>query len=525
MNPRDRSFYRKIAYLVAMALLLGVMFFFSRPATQDARGVKGSPGGLLAQMRAEHGLSQAQLGEIDPTSETIRLATLGMRGVAANLLWGRANEFKMKKDWTNLSATLNQLVKLQPNFIAVWRFQAWNLSYNVSVEFDDYRDRYHWVTRGIDFLMDGTEWNDRQPRLWWDIGWFIAQKIGRADEHRQYRRLFREDDEFHGRQALFHPPGRYPVLDDRDNWLVGKKWFLDTINLVDNHGASLGGLSPLLFRSDPPMTQINYSDAIQKEGVFGERALRAWNVAGKEWRDYGLHDIPTTFDTIIQLELLERDQETVDKLVAELDELTAGIREEIYQERYKALRPIEREAFETPIADRTDREHQLAADAREKLQISHKEVAARVPRPNREKAVKLAERVTELEERIGHIDRYRQIVNYAYWRLRCQVEQTPDAVDAREFTYRAEQALAAGNLPAAVDHYSEGFGKWRQVLDAHPGLLEDQTTVEDLMETIGSYRKLLDQLDQPLPDDFVLNDVISLHDKQQQMSFGPYDEP
>ncbi len=524
MNPRDRSFYRKIGYLVAMALLLPVIFYFSRPATRPARGAEGSEGGRLAQMRAEYGLSQAQLGEIDPASETIRLATLGLRGVAANLLWGRANEYKMKKDWTNLSATLNQLVKLQPNFIAVWRFQAWNLSYNVSVEFDDYRDRYHWVIRGIDFLIDGTEWNREQPRLHWDIGWFIAQKVGRADEHRQFRRLFREDDEFLRRNALFHPPDLYPVLDDRDNWLVGKQWFLGTERLVDA-GASMGGLSPLLFRSDAPMTQINYADAIQKDGVFGERALRAWNVAAQEWQQYGLQDIPTTFGTIIQLDHLERYRETVEEMRAELDELTGGIREQIYQERYKALRPIEREAFETPVADRDDRQHQLAADAREKLEISHKEVAARVPRPNREKAVELADRITELEERAQQIDRYRQITNYGYWRLRCRVEQTPDAVDAREFTYRAEQALANGNLPEAIDYYDEGFAKWRQVLDAHAALLEDQTTIEDLMETIDSYRKLLDQLDQPLPHDFILRDVMSLHDRQRQTQFGPYEGP
>ncbi len=525
MNPRDQSFYRKIAYLVAMALLLGVIFSISRPATQGTGGAGGSEGGVLAQMRSEHGLSQTHLGEIDPAGETIRLATLGLRGVAATLLWNRAHDYKTQKDWTNLSATLNQLVKLQPNFISVWQFQAWNLSYNVSVEFDDYRDRYHWVIRGIHFLMDGTEWNDRQPRLWRDIGWFIAQKIGRADEHRQFRRLFREDDEFHRRHAEYHPPDRYPVLDDRDNWLVGRQWFLDAEHLVDSAGASMGGRSPLLFRSDAPMTQINYADAIQREGVFGERALRAWNVAADEWHRFGLLDIPTTFDTIIQLDHLERHRETVEGLLAELDELTPGIREQIYQTRYEALRPIEREAFDTPPADRTERQHQLAADAQEKLQISHLEVAAHVPRANREKARKLAERITELEDHIQQIDRYRQIVNYAYWRLRCRVEQTPDAVDAREFIYRAEQALAAGNLPEAIDRYDEGFAKWRQVLDAHPGLLEDQTTIEDLMDTIGKYRELLDQLDQPLPDDFLLHDVISLHDRQQHRALGPYEGP
>ncbi len=525
MNPRDRSFYRKISYLAAMAVLLAVMFFFSRPSTPAARGAKGTEGGLLARMRAEHGLSQAQLGEIDPTSESLRLATLGMRGIAANLLWSRANEYKMKKDWTNLSATLEQLVKLQPNFISVWRFQAWNLSYNVSAEFDDYRDRYHWVIRGINFLMDGTEWNDQQPRLQWDIGWFIAQKIGRADEHRQYRRLFREDDDFHRRNALFIPPDRFPVLDNRDNWLVGKQWFLAAEDMVDNKGATMSGLSPLLFRSDAPMTQINYADAIQTEGVFGERALRAWNVAAKEWRQYGLRDIPTTFGTIIQLDLAERDQETVDKLLAEFEKLTPGVREQIHKERYEALRPIEREAYDTLPADRTDRQHQLAVDAEENLKITHEEVAKRAPRPNREKAKALAERITKLEERIRHIDRYRQIVNYKYWRLRCQVEQTPDAVDAREFIYRAEQAFANGNLPKAIDWYGKGFAKWRLVLDAHPALLEDETTIEDLTETIENYRKLLEQLDQKMPEDFLLRDVISLSNKQQQMSMGPYEGP
>ncbi len=42
----------------------------------------------------------------------------------------------MKKDWTNLSATLNQLTKVQPHFISVWRFQGWTLAYNCSTEFD-----------------------------------------------------------------------------------------------------------------------------------------------------------------------------------------------------------------------------------------------------------------------------------------------------------------------------------------------------------------------------------------------------
>ena len=115
----------------------------------------------------------------------------------------------------NLSATLEQMTKLQPNFYSIWDFQAHNLSYNISVEFDNYRDRYAWVMKGIEFLRQGIGFNNREPRLLGRMGWFIGQKIGRADEKVQYRRLFKADDDFHQRDR----PGR--TQPERDNWLVG----------------------------------------------------------------------------------------------------------------------------------------------------------------------------------------------------------------------------------------------------------------------------------------------------------------
>ena len=115
-----------------------------------------------------------------------------MRGVAANILWTKANEYKRTENWEALVATVNQMAKLQPNFVSVWEFQSHNLSYNISVEQDDYRFRYRWVKKGIDFLIQGTRYNRREPRLFWTVGWYTGQKFGRADEHKQFRRLFRE---------------------------------------------------------------------------------------------------------------------------------------------------------------------------------------------------------------------------------------------------------------------------------------------------------------------------------------------
>lgn len=113
MSERN-SFYRKVAYGVAIAALLFPLSLMSSPATMTEQGL--NPGGKLAQLRNEYRLGQGNLGEIDPASETMKLATLGLRGVAMNLLWEKANYYKKTEDWSNLTATLDQLAKLQPNF-------------------------------------------------------------------------------------------------------------------------------------------------------------------------------------------------------------------------------------------------------------------------------------------------------------------------------------------------------------------------------------------------------------------------
>src|SRR5262249_53957914 len=110
---QNTSFYRKIAYGVALVVLAPLLALLGAPATRDEAG------GKLAVMRRDHRLGQADLGAIDPASETIRLATLGLRGVAVSMLWTKANEAKKTEDWTTFQSTLEQLARLQPYFIKV----------------------------------------------------------------------------------------------------------------------------------------------------------------------------------------------------------------------------------------------------------------------------------------------------------------------------------------------------------------------------------------------------------------------
>ena len=200
----------------------------------------------------------------------------------------------------------------------MWEFQAHNLSYNVSAEFDDYRSRYHWVKKGLEFLLEGTKYNQRNPRLFWSLGWFTGHKIGRSDEHVQFRRLFRQDTDFHNTLMDYvnmnnaRGPDGYP-----DNWLVAYLWYLQSEAVVDKgvpvtwmrldvnvEGYTDKRRSPVIFYSDPPMALIAHADAITREITPGEKTRNAWKRAGREWESFGSMDIPTTFGDTVRLNSL-----------------------------------------------------------------------------------------------------------------------------------------------------------------------------------------------------------------------------
>ncbi|NBW95261.1 MAG: hypothetical protein EBR28_00655 [Planctomycetia bacterium] len=480
--------------LVAIAVLLVPLSVLSQPADST------SAGGFLARQRAKFGLSQANLGEVDPTSETMRLATLGLKNVAVTLLWDRANHYKKVEDWTNLSAALEQMTKLQPNFYSVWDFQAHNLSYNISVEFDDYHDRYAWVMKGIEFLRQGIFLNQREPRLLGRMGWFLGQKIGRADEKKQYRRLFKADDDFHERDR----PGR--TLPERDNWLVAREKYVAGQQLADS-GAPLR-TTPLIFHSEPMMTAINYARAIEEDGVFGETARDAWNLAGDEMRRYAVREIPTSWDVPIRLGLREAELARAQKLAEELEALVPGKFKELEERQRAALTPDQRAALDTPPLDRTEAQQRAAAEAGAALTVTWPMVAREAPAAVRERARDLARRYLEASETAQIIERYREIVNFDFWRAACEVEVTEPALRARETAWRAEREFENARLLPAKKAYEESFAAWREVLDASPVLKADDLTGDDLVELVDRYRKVLEQLDEKFPKPFILQDVL-----------------
>ena len=371
----NTKFRTKIIYLVIIGVLLVPLFLLGRPSSVQ-KGEEGQVtlnGGFLAGIREKENIVDAQLGEIDPGSSTMKLATFGMRGVALALLWNKSLEYEKKFDWNNVVVTSKQITMLEPRFTYVWDYLSWRLAYNGSANQDDYRERYHWVIRGFEFLEEGTRYNERAPFLYHKAGWTISQKIGIADEKEQYRQLFREDDEFH---IAHHTPS----IADRDNWLFGIPWYKKAEDLFlkvedsfltkkaegllnddqikdyyqGNKKLDIGGMSRPLFLVHSRMNLIHYADWYEQDGSFGEKAQYNWRTAESTWDEFGDIVITTTIDDrrnpgekrVIYLKEAAEAQANMDALNEELVGLLAPrTKKDLYIDRWNSLTELEQAAI------------------------------------------------------------------------------------------------------------------------------------------------------------------------------------
>jgi hypothetical protein len=509
LNPHG-ALYRKLIYLAIVAVLAFPLAWLGMPSTRDDEG------GRLAQLRTEARLGQADLGAIDPASETIRLATLGLRGVAVTMLWSKANDLKKTEDWTTFQATLEQLARLQPYFVKVWQYQSWNLSYNVSVEVDNVRDRFYYVKQGIEYLEDGIRYLRDNPVLLDDLGWFTGNKVGRADEHEFYRRLFRLDDDL-------HPASRTP--EERDNWLVSKEWYNLALAAVARNPSTLGQKNPTTFYDSPGRSQISYAEAIEEEGTFGDRARTAWREGGRLWNEYGEREMKSTEGFLIRLADLKKWEDEVAKLKQELDALNPGLEKRMQEEAIASLTPEQRAASEAPpAAEPSPEQAKLQQEAADVLNVSTAKVAARIAKEDPAKAAqaqRLAQDIDAAQRRIFHISSNREVANYEYWRIRCELEQTPEALKARALAHGARLAFKEKGDPQAREDYEESFKLWAQALAKFPELPADSVTGSDLLDVVGEYVELLGQQDLSLEDpevgdNFPLWHIVKANDQMSK---------
>lgn len=285
---RLTSQQRKLAYLACIIVLLVPVILLGRPSAPASRSSKADPGGTLAVLRTQYDLGEQSFGNVDPSSATMNLVLLGLRGPAANLLWIDMDHAKDTKNWSRCLALTNSIILLQPHFQKVWVFNGWNLAYNISSEWDDVKDRFLWVKEGAKFYKKGTVRNDRFTELYWYTADTIGKKIGRSDEWEYFRKFFLRDPD--PKFNVNNEPGPDPELnpDGLDNYVVARDWFAKAIEIqkapksVKQHI-----LDDSLFFSYVARADFDQAIAQQKEGVFSkdpwERGFIEWTqVYGQE---------------------------------------------------------------------------------------------------------------------------------------------------------------------------------------------------------------------------------------------------
>jgi hypothetical protein len=175
----QRALRRKIIYIVLIVVLFTVAMLFRVFPHY----------GLEAQGQAL-ALREQDVGEVELSGRAVQLSLTGLRGWASCILWKFAMDLQMKNKWDELEVAVRSITKLQPHFITPWLFQSWNLSYNVAVQCDLPRDKYYYISRGIDLLAEGERQNQYQPELRFAMGTYYQQKISMHDHRIPLQALF-----------------------------------------------------------------------------------------------------------------------------------------------------------------------------------------------------------------------------------------------------------------------------------------------------------------------------------------------
>lgn len=147
----------------------------------------------LAAQRKAYQLSLPPLpDEMAPSMLYTPMLALG-RAPLVDILWIRATKLKEAGRYFDALQLSQRICELQPKFAAVWAFQAWNMSYNISVTLKTPEERWRWVRNGFELLRDkGIPLNPNNTQLYRELAWIFFHKVGdfMDDWHYYYKLQF-----------------------------------------------------------------------------------------------------------------------------------------------------------------------------------------------------------------------------------------------------------------------------------------------------------------------------------------------
>ncbi|HIE44269.1 MAG TPA: hypothetical protein EYP78_05700 [Candidatus Omnitrophica bacterium] len=138
-------------------------------------------------------LQETTLKKLPPELIITTVLLGGFRGILVDLLWMRARKLQEERKYFELVQLSDWIGLLEPYIPEVWVFNAWNLSYNISVEFPTPTERWNWVYQGIKLIRDkALKYIPDSPKIYHEISWIYYNKVSSSiDEfHGYYKRIW-----------------------------------------------------------------------------------------------------------------------------------------------------------------------------------------------------------------------------------------------------------------------------------------------------------------------------------------------
>ncbi len=151
------------SFLNIAVLFLGIYLFFLQNQILNLRGL---PRKLV----------------IKPGEFAMLVALGGLRGVAADLLYIKADALWKEGKWEDIKSLYRAITFLQPDYADYWSLAGHHLAWNLSFAARTDKEREKYINQGLEFLKEGLTYNQDVYKLYFDLGFIYDHKVKDYDE-------------------------------------------------------------------------------------------------------------------------------------------------------------------------------------------------------------------------------------------------------------------------------------------------------------------------------------------------------
>lgn len=151
---------------------------------------------LQQKYQSREDISVSSLENMPPWIAFSSVALGGFKSLLVNTLWVRIFDLQENDRYFELLQMSDWLTDLQPDMTNTWKFQVWNISYNVLARFTKPKDRYRWLKQGIRLLRDkAIFYNPKNVELYNELALLYELKMSLDHDvyHLSYKKLWAID--------------------------------------------------------------------------------------------------------------------------------------------------------------------------------------------------------------------------------------------------------------------------------------------------------------------------------------------